>query len=192
MAVHIFVKLLFDRRSRARNRGRRLAHSGSILRPRRSRRSQVTRRRTLVSASLPRPTRWKRSTTIVALGNSPVYGSRWHRPRPDQWPRTGRRPGTPRCAQLASRSPQHCCGPSRCPSRPWLPCQVDETGVPRVDCAPTARSPRSAPTGACRGGSHRCRAPGWVPARPAAPRRGDERTMRGRPRYGVSRGDLTD
>src|SRR5258705_11254349 len=44
---------------RARMSRRRLAHSGSARRPRRSRRSQVTRRRTLVSASLAILTRWK-------------------------------------------------------------------------------------------------------------------------------------
>ena len=71
IAFHIFAKLLSDRRSRARSSRRRLAHSGSILRPRRSRRSQVTRRRTLVSASLASLTRWKWSTTSVAFGSSP-------------------------------------------------------------------------------------------------------------------------
>ncbi|SKU66784.1 Uncharacterised protein [Mycobacteroides abscessus subsp. abscessus] len=59
MAFHILAKLLSDRRSRARSSRRRLAHSGSSLRPRRSRRSQVTRRRTFVSASLASLTRWK-------------------------------------------------------------------------------------------------------------------------------------
>ncbi|MDT5310454.1 MAG: hypothetical protein QOE48_6168 [Mycobacterium sp.] len=50
--MHIFAKLLSDKRSRARMSRRRVAHSGSARRSRRYRRSQGTRSRTLVSASL--------------------------------------------------------------------------------------------------------------------------------------------
>ncbi|MEQ0745771.1 hypothetical protein ABLN75_12485 [Mycobacterium tuberculosis] len=50
---------------------RRLAHCGSILRPRRSWNAQVTRRRTAVSASLASVVTWKWSTTSLALGSSP-------------------------------------------------------------------------------------------------------------------------
>ncbi|CFE87145.1 Uncharacterised protein [Mycobacterium tuberculosis] len=66
----ILAKLLSDKRSRAVSKRRRLAHCGSILRPRRSWNAQVTRRRTAVSASASVVT-WKWSTTSLALGSSP-------------------------------------------------------------------------------------------------------------------------
>lgn len=67
----ILAKLLSDKRSRAVSKRRRLAHCGSILRPRRSWNAQVTRRRTAVSASLASVVTWKWSTTSLALGSSP-------------------------------------------------------------------------------------------------------------------------
>lgn len=47
---HIRMKLLSDNRSRPVNNRLRFAHSGSILPPRRSLGSQVTRRRAFVTA----------------------------------------------------------------------------------------------------------------------------------------------
>lgn len=132
---HIFAKLFSDKRSRAQSRRRRLAHSGSSLRPRRSRRSQVTRgepwsprRWPIAPDESGRPPGWRWAT-------APACGSPRHTPQRDRSPRTRRPPGTRRCALAASPPPRRRCGPhadragpdrrpgrrTRCPMGPPAP-----------------------------------------------------------------------
>ena len=59
-----------DSRSRARSSSRRLAQVGSVVRPRRSNRSRVTRWRTAVTALLASMIRWKWSTAMAASGRA--------------------------------------------------------------------------------------------------------------------------
>ena len=64
--------------------------------------------------------------------------------------------------------------PSRCPSRPWEPARSTKPVSQRSTRTQRPVSVQCS-SGAYRGGSRRCPAPGWVPARPAAPRRGRRR-----------------